>query len=49
MTWLATAEGLTVRMSYAQLSERIQATPAAERERLPCGSLRLGAWIVRRA
>jgi hypothetical protein len=48
MTWLATAEGLTVHLSYAEVSARIQATPSSERERLPCGGYRLGAWTLRR-
>jgi len=49
MKWVATSEGLTVRLSYAEVSARIQATPKSERERFEDGTLRLGAWIIRRA
>lgn len=46
--WLATAEGLSVLMTYAEVSARIRATPNSQRERLKDGALILGAWTVRR-
>lgn len=46
--WQATCAGLTVEMTYAQVSARIQSTPPTMRERMADGSLVLGAWVVRR-
>jgi hypothetical protein len=40
---------MTVRLTYAAVSARIQSTPPAERVRFEDGSMRLGAWFVRRA